>query len=341
MMMRKAQLFVGVMLAVMLLIAAGPAQLSEQELLINSPDFGDFHKAKEIKEKGKRSLKIWENYAEFQKKQPSRVKGLMLPGPSGLEVAYDEIWEGERDYDPTLVVRRAHHGKPFPVKLYWLKGEAQAFTVEKYCQTDPLTWEKLDKPGYKIIALVDRKAILPVLAKLGEKEKAFAALPPGAHLQEAQKALAAGNPEEKDIKKRTYGRLEDARRHLEAIQRQVKKMDEEGKQLLQEVENREKDLKKYKEVMQKAVKERTIKKREEVAKELDRDFLGKGFDVKIQLNGSEKTTIKLESALFNRPMVFALIDKSDMLQNFRDAGFEEVIFSNKNIKFNWEIDLNN
>ncbi|MBI4643802.1 MAG: hypothetical protein HY743_08805 [Deltaproteobacteria bacterium] len=337
---RKVQVIMGITLAMVLLATAAPAQLSEQELLINSPDFGDFHKAKEIKEKGKRSLKIWENYAEFLKKQPSRVKGLMRPGPGGLEVAYDEIWEQERDYDPTLVVRRAHHGKPFLVKLYWLQGKAQAFTVEKYCLTDPLTWEKLDKPGYKIIVLVDRKTILPVLAKLGEKEKAFAALPPGAHLQEAQKALAAGNPEEKDIKKRTYGRLEDARRHLEALQRQIKKLDEEAQKLLQEVENREKDLKKYKEVMQKAVKERTIKKREEAAKELDRDFLNKGFDVKIQLNGSEKTTIKMESVLFNRPMIFALIDKSDLLQNLRDAGFEEVVFSNKKIKFNWEIDLN-
>lgn len=340
-MMPKGRLFVGVILAVMLLVAAGPAQLSEQELLINSPDFGDFHKAREIKEKGKRSLKVWENYAEFIKKQPSRVKGLMLPGPGGLEVAYDEIWEQERDYDPTLVVKRANHGKPFLVKLYWLQGKAQAFIVEKYCQTDPLTWEKLDKPGYQIIALTDRKAMEPVLAKLGEKEKAFAALAPGAHLQEAQQALAAGNPAEKDIKKRTYGRLEDARRHLEALQRQVKKMDEEAKKMLQEVESRETDLKNYKEVMQKAVKERTIKKREELAKELDRDFLSKGFDVKIQLNGSEKTTIKLESVLFNRPMTFALIDKSDFLQNLRDAGFEEVIFSNKKIKFNWEIDLNN
>jgi chromosome segregation ATPase len=178
------------------------------------------------------------------------------------------------------------------------------------------------------------------LAKLAAHEQAFAALTPGAHVQEAQKALAAGNPQEKDIKKRTYGRLDEARRHLEAMQRQVKKIDDEAKKLVQEVENREKDLKQYKEVMQKADKERRINKREEAAKELDRDFLSKGFDVKIQLNGSDKTTIKMECVLFNRPMVFALRDKSDFLQNLREAGFEEVVFANKNIKFNWEIDLN-
>lgn len=341
MMMRKGRLFVGVILAAMLLAAAGPAQLSEQELLINSHEFGDFHKAKEIKEKGKQSLKVWENYAEFLKKQPSQFKSLMLQGPGALEVAYDEIWVSARDYNPILVVRREYRGKPFLVKLYWLQNKAQALTVEKYCQTDPLTWERLDKPGYQIIALVDRKTMEPELAKLAAKEQAFAGLTPGAHLEEANKALAAGHPEEQDIKKRTYGRLEDARRHLEAVQSQVKKLDEDSKKMLQEVENREKDLKKYKEVMQKLVKEQALKKREEAAKELDRDFLSKGFDVKIQLNGSEKTTLRLESVLFNRPMVFALIDKSDFLQNLRDAGFEEVVFSNKNIKFAWEIDLNN
>ena len=39
-------------------------------------------------------------------------------------------------------------------------------------------------------------------------------------------------------------------------------------------------------------------------------------------------------------MIFALIDKSDLLRDLRDAGFEEVIFTNKSIKFTWDIDLN-
>ena len=145
---------------------------------------------------------------------------------------------------------------------------------------------------------------------------------------------------EKDIRKRTYGRLENARRHLEALRQQLEKYDAEAKKLLQEVQNREKDLKKYKEVMQKAVREKGIKKREEMAKELDRDFLTKGFDVKIQLDGSDKSTLKLDCVLFNRPMVFALVDKSNFLENLRKAGFDEVIFTNKKIKFTWEIYLN-
>ncbi|MDD2903128.1 MAG: hypothetical protein PHU44_11915 [Syntrophales bacterium] len=337
---RQAQVIIGLVLALMLVTGAGAAQIAEKALLSNSSEFGNFQKAKEIKEKGKKSLSVWENYAEFIKKEPSRVKSLMLPRPGELKVAYDEIWVKEMDYNPTLVVRRENRGKPYLARLYWLKNKVQAYTAEKYCQTDPLTWEKLEKPGYKIIAVVSRQAMEPELAKLAAKEAAFNALTPAEHLREAYQALAAGNPREEDIQKRTYGRLEDARQHLEALRRQLEKYDAEAKKLLQEVQYREKDLKKYKEVMQKAAREEMIKKREEMAKELDRDFLSKGFDVKIQLEGSDKSTLKLECVLFSRPMVFALVDKSDFLQNLRKAGFDEVIFTNKNIKFTWEIDLN-
>ncbi len=337
-MMRKGRLLVGVALAVMLLAAAGPARLTEKELLRNSPEFGDFHKAKEISGKDKASLKVWENYREFQGKEPSRYKELMLKGPGMLEVSYDDIWLAERDQDPTLVVPRERQGESLLIKFYWLEDQVQAFTVEKYCKIDPLTWEKLEKPGYRIIALLDRPALMPELAKLTAREEAFAGLSSAGHLQAAQRALAAGNPDEEDIKKRTYGRLDEARRHLEAVKRKSEEYGE-AKKLLKEVERREKDLKKYKEGMRKALKEEMIKKREEMAKELDRDFLSKGFDVQMQLGGSEKNVLKMDCVLFSRPLVFVFVDKSDLLQKLRDAGFTEVVFANKKIKYAWEIDL--
>ena len=216
----------------------------------------------------------------------------------------------------------------------------QALTVEKYFKTDPLTWENLDKPGYKVIAWIDRKTLLPHLEKLEAKEQAFEVMASRAHLQEARKALAAGNPDEKDIKKRTYGRLDEARRHLEAINSEADEYDE-AKKLLEEVERREKDLKKYKEVMRQAVSEEMIKKRQGIAKELDRDFLGKGFDVQMELSGPEKTVLSMDCAVFSRPMVFVFVDKSDLLLRLRDAGFAEVVFSNKKINYEWDIDLNN
>jgi len=339
-MMRKGLWTIGVILIVMLWAAAGLAKISEKELLRNSPEFGDFHKAKEIKEKDKVPLNVWENYREFLGKQPSRVRDLLLQGPRALEVAYDGIWVQERDYDPTLVGKRERQGKPFLVKVYWLKDRVQAYTVEKFSKTDPLNYEALDKPRYRIIALLDRKTLLPELARLEAKAQAFETMASGTHLEEAKKALAAGNPDEKDLKKRTYGRLEEARRHLEAIDRKADE-DDAAKKLMKEVERREKDLKRYKEVMHQTVTEEEIRKREEKAKELDRDFLSKGFDVKIELSGSEKTTIKLECVVFSRPMVFVFVDKSELLQNLRNAGFEEVVFSNKKIKYEWEIDLNN
>lgn len=339
-MIRKAQIIIGMTLSLMVLAAAGLAKVPEKDLLLKTPEFGDFHKAKEIKEKDKASLKVWGNYAEFQRKQPSQVKGLMRQGPGMLEVAYDEIWESERDLDPTLVVARERQGKPFLVKLYWQKGKVQAFTVEKYFKTDPLTWENLDKPGYRIIALLDRKTLLPILEKLQAKEQAFEVMASGTHLQEARKALAAGHPDEKDIKKRTYGRLDEARRHLAAISSEADEYDE-AKKLMAEVERREKDLKKYKEVMRQAVSEEMIKKREEIAKELDRDFLGKGFDVQMELGGSEKTVLTMDCVVFSRPLVFVFVDKSDLLTRLRDAGFAEVVFSNKKINYSWDIYLNN
>jgi len=328
-------------LSLLVLAAPGGAQPAEKEVLRNSPDFGNFHKAKEIKEKGKASLKVWPSYREFLGKEPSRVKALMRQGPSGLEAAYDEIWVQESNRNPVLVVARETKGEPYRLKLYWLENQVQAYTVEKYCTMDPLTWERLEKPGYRIIALLDRQAILPVLTRLAAAQQAFAALTPGAHLEAARKALAAGHPDEKDLKQRTYGRLDEARRHLEAFDRKIKDLADEAKKLLQEVERREKDLKNYKEVMEKAGREEMIKKRQALAKELDRDFLSKGFDVKIDLSGPDKTVIKMDSVVFSRPLVYVFVEKSDLLPKLRDVGFAEVVFSNKKIKYEWDIDLDN
>jgi hypothetical protein len=331
----------GMTLAIMVLAAAAWAQPTEKEVLRNSPEFGDFHKAKEIKEKGNASLKVWENYREFLGKEPSRVKALMRQGPGALEVAYDEIWVKESKRNPVLVVAREGQGEPYRLKFYWLKNQVQAFTVEKYCTMDLLTWEKLEKPGYKIIALLDRKTILPVENRLAAAQQAFKSLTPGAHLEAARKALAAGNPDEKDIKKRTYGRLDEARLHLDAFDRKVKDLADEAQKLQKEVERREKDLKDYKEVMEKAGREEMIKKRKALAKELDRDFLSKGFDVNIDLSGSDKTVLKMDCVVFSRPLVYVFVEKSDLLQRLRNAGFTEVVFSNKKIKYSWDIDLDN
>jgi hypothetical protein len=334
-------MILGLTLSFMVLAAPGWAQPTEKEMLRNSPDLGSFHKAKEIKEQGKASLKVWPSYREFLGKEPSRVKALMRQGPGELEAAYDEIWVQESLGNPILMVAREGKGEPYRLKLYWLKNQVQAFTVEKYCATDPLTWEKLEKPGYRIIALLDRQAILPVLDRLAAAQQAFAALTPGAHLEAAKKALAAGHPDEQDLKRRTYGRLDEARQHLEAFDRKIKEFAEEAKKLLKEVERREKDLKDYKEVMRKAGKEQMLKKRQALAKELDRDFLSKGFDVKIDLSGSDKTVIKMDSVVFSRPLVHVLVEQSDLLPKLREAGFTEVVFSNKKIKYEWEIDLDN
>ncbi len=337
---RKTQVVIGITLSILLCAAAVLAMVPEKDLLLNSPELGDFRKADQSREKDKVTLKVWPNYAEFQRKHPSQVKSLMLQGPGALDVNYDEIWKVESDLDPTLVAAKERQGKPYLIKLYWRQGQVQAFTVEKYFQSDPLTWDNLDKPGYRIIALLDRKTLLPMLTKLEAQAQAFEIMAAATHLQKAKEALALGHPDEKDLLKRTYGRLGEARRHLEAIGSNADEYDA-AKKLLNEVEHREKDLKKYQEAMRQAESKKMIKKREELVKEMDRDFLGKGFDVKFDLSGDDNTVLNMDCVLFSRPLVFVFVNKSDLLQRLREAGFAEVAFSNKKIDYSWDIYLNN
>jgi len=329
-----------VVISLLVMTGVGKAEVNERDMLLNSPLLGDFRKAKKIKEQEKVVLKVWSNFTDASQKLPQLPDNLLPRGPARLEVDYDEIWVSEREHFPAAREKKEYKGKPYLAKLYWREGRVQAFTVEKFYATDPLTWEKLSSPSYKIVAILTREIILPELAKQAARNRSFSIMNAPEHLREAKKALAEGNPEEQDLKKRTYGRLADACRHLEAIPRDAEEYGE-AQQLLKEVAVREKDYKKSREVMEENAQKEMRKKREATARELDRDFLNKGMDVNIQLSGSEKTTIKLECVLFSRPMVFVLVDKSDLLKELKNVGFQKVIFSNKRIKYSWEIDLDN
>ena len=315
-----------------------PESSGEQEALLNSPFLGDFRKAKKVKDQGKVSLKVWEPYLEYLQKFPPPAENSFLKGNASIDLEYDEIWISERESYHHFGKKKG--GKPYLVKLYWNDGNALAFTVEKFYTEDPVTFRTLAEPGYKLILIHNRPFIVQELAKQAAKEAAFSRMTPAAHLEEARKALAEGNPENKDLTKRTYGRVAEARQHLEAITKGDEEYGE-AKKLLKEVALREKDLKKYREVMEQAAKEEMIKRRQKMVAELDRDFLSKGLDVKIELSGSDKSTIKMECVLFSRPWVFVLIDKTDLLKDLKSAGFKEAVFSNKALKYSWEIDLDN
>jgi len=47
----------------------------------------------------------------------------------------------------------------------------------------------------------------------------------------------------------------------------------------------------------------------------------------------------MECVLFSRPWVYTLVDKTDLLRDLKGAGFKEAVFSNKALKYSWDIDL--
>jgi hypothetical protein len=81
-----------------------------------------------------------------------------------------------------------------------------------------------------------------------------------------------------------------------------------------------------------------IKEREQMAKEMEDHYLSNGLDVKIYLNGSEKTSMRLECVLFSRPLIHQLTNDTDFFQNLKTAGFKKVVLSDK-YRYTWRYDL--
>ncbi len=326
-----------ILTSLIILIGAGKGKPGEKQALLNSPVFGDFRKAKKIKEPGRESLEVWKAYREAANKFYG-VDELRSRSRDSLEVKFDQVWISEQVDYLKLGKKKGSRNVPDLVKLYWKDGKVQALTVERSFKLDPITWQIFPKPEYKLVAIFPRDYLLQELAKQAAEDRDFHSLLPFIHLDKAKQALAEGNPDHEDLKQRTYGRLAEARKHLEAV---PKKADpyQEAQELLQEVARREKDLKKFNEAVQKAAAELAVKGREELAAYLDRDFLSKGFDVKMELSGPEKSALKMDCVLFNRPLVFLFLDKSDLLEKLKTAGFRQVTFANHSIKYAWEIDL--
>jgi hypothetical protein len=316
------------------------AEIKEKSLLLNSPAFGDFRQAQKLKEPKTVSLKVWPPYLEYADKSGQAARGLAPKGVEALEVADDEVWVAEGQGYQAFGKKQMHNGQPDIAKLYWRDGAVQAYVVERYYTGDPITYQKLESPAYKVVLILDRARLEPEIARLTAQAQAFGKLTPLDHLQAARLALLEGMPNDQDLKKRTYGRLAEARRHLEAIPKKSKEYGEAQK-LLQEVARREEDARKYQEMMRQAAAAQGLKKRQELVRDMDRDFLDKGMDVKLAMSGAEKTTLSLECLLFNRPMVYTLVEKTDLIPNLKNAGFKEVIFSNKALSYSWEIDLGN
>ncbi len=154
------------------------------------------------------------------------------------------------------------------------------------------------------------------------------------HLEAAQKSLSDGYKPNKDPMKTTWGHVTDARKHLEAIKQNDSEYSD-AKKLMTEVVRREKEIEKASAII---AKKFMIEQRETLAKRMEREYLSKGMDVDVILSGSEKTTIKLQYVLFNRPFVYKLTNETDVLENLKKAGFKKVILSD-GYRYSWTFDL--
>ena len=149
--------------------ASKVAQGNEKAKLLKS-DFGDFSKAKKIKKSGKTELKVWDRYAENMKNFSAKFGRddygkKEIDGAMSLTVDYDEIWVSQRtEYLTTSEIKKAK-GKLDLFKLYWMKGEVQAFTAESFFEGDPVTLTKISKPEHKIRLIYDREYILKEISK--------------------------------------------------------------------------------------------------------------------------------------------------------------------------------
>lgn len=153
------------------------------------------------------------------------------------------------------------------------------------------------------------------------------------HLAQAKKALGEAKPN-KDPLKASYGRTTDAKRHLAAIQPGDKEF-EESQNLKREVEKREKEIDRISKIIAINL---MIEQREAMAKRLEQNYLKKGLDVYISLNGKDKSTMKLKYVLFSRPLIHNLINDSEFTGSLRTAGFTKVIFTD-GYDNTWTVDL--
>jgi hypothetical protein len=144
----------------------------------------------------------------------------------------------------------------------------------------------------------------------------------GKYLVEAERALADGYRPARDPARTQWGRVADAKEALGRIDvsfltpLQTKRY----YRLKAETERREGAIAE--------VADRLTKRylREQFSQEVERIFLDKGMDVRVILEGRDKTVIRLKWVLWSRPLVYQWGKNAELFGKFRQLGFERIIF---------------
>jgi hypothetical protein len=159
-----------------------------------------------------------------------------------------------------------------------------------------------------------------------ETEKSFRLLSSAEHLKEAKNALEDGYRIDTDPMKTSWGRLNDAKRHLMAIGPKTSQYNA-AKGLADEVIQRKKQMR---DACASAVLKHMVSQRETLANELEQYFANKGIYVEIELNGTDKTSLRVSSAVLKVTSINRIADETAFFSHLKRVGFTSIAFDNSN-----------
>jgi len=230
------------------------------------------------------------------------------------------------------------------------KCKSCAALIPKNTSTCPNCGRKFGfpKPGLVVIGLVFLALLIGVSSKNDNSKKPAAqqsanssanslppeALTPDQHLSEAKKALADGYKPQKDIMKRAWGRVDDAKKHLALIPQNSQEWGDAEK-LRKEVARREKEIEKAANVITRTL---IIQQRKKFAEQYESALLDKGLDVHATVVGGAAETLKIKWVLISRPLVHKLTNDSDFISKLRNLGFKKLILSD-GYDSSWSVNL--
>lgn len=156
----------------------------------------------------------------------------------------------------------------------------------------------------------------------------FNKMTPSEHLMEAKKAFEEGKPP------KSFGRVDDAKKHLSAIPNNAPEYIESQK-LTAEVAKREIEIQKAVKILAEKL---MIEQRKDFAKKYELSLLNSGMDTTITTEGKDSTGLKMKWVLMSRPIAYKIINDESAMSNLKNIGFKKIIFTDGHDS-TWSIDL--
>lgn len=134
----------------------------DEKAVLKDSYFGNFKQCKIIKKSGNVMLELWAPNHQYRLQSfPKQVYDVLEKDSLlKLNVGYDEIWIAENNDGLTEKEKKKWKGQGQLFKLYWKDNKVQAYSLEGYFVSNPLTGERISPPKHKIITIYDRNYIL-------------------------------------------------------------------------------------------------------------------------------------------------------------------------------------